>query len=104
MQSVNARQTHDSDQKNRMTSSPKPIRYSDLSLKDLVCLCAGARDDDAWKEFVFRVGKPIGLTIIRTASQWGEPSRSVVEDLVQETYTKLWENGCRLLRLCYPAS
>lgn len=76
----------------------KPIRYSALSLKDLVCLCAGPRDDDAWEEFVSRVGKPMGLTIMRTASLWGEPSRSVVEDLVQITYIKLWEDGCRLLR------
>jgi RNA polymerase sigma factor (sigma-70 family) len=80
-----------------MTSSPEPRRYSDLSLKDLVCLCAGARDDDAWKELIFRVGKPISLTIIRTASLWGKASRSEVEELVQETYTKLWEKGCRLL-------
>lgn len=86
------------DQKNRMTSSPKPMRYSALSLKDLVCLCAGPRDDNAWEEFVSRVGKPIGLTIMRTASLWGEPSRSVVGDLVQITYIKLWEDGCRLLR------
>jgi RNA polymerase sigma-70 factor (ECF subfamily) len=74
------------------------MRYSALSLKDRVCLCAGPRDDDAWEEFVSRVGKPIGLTIMRTASLWGEPSRSVVEDLVQITYIKLWEDGCRLLR------
>lgn len=80
------------------TDRGKPIRYSALSLKDLVCLCADPRDDDAWEEFVSRVGKPIGLTIIRTASRWGEPSRSVVEDLVQTTYVKLWKDGCRLLR------
>lgn len=35
---------------------------------------------------------------MRTASLWGEPSRSLVEDLVQVTYVKLWEDGCRLLR------
>ena len=35
---------------------------------------------------------------MRTASLWGEPSRSLVEDLVQVTYLKLWEGGCRLLR------
>jgi RNA polymerase sigma factor (sigma-70 family) len=35
---------------------------------------------------------------MRTASLWGEPSRSLVEDLVQVTYLKLWEDGCRLLR------
>jgi RNA polymerase sigma-70 factor (ECF subfamily) len=29
---------------------------------------------------------------------WGEPSRSLVEDLTQVIYLKLWEDGCRLLR------
>ena len=72
--------------------------YSSLSLKDVVCLCAERCDDAAWEEFVLRVGKPISLTIVRTASLWGEPSRSRVEDLVQATYLKLWEDGCRLLR------
>jgi len=69
-----------------------------LSLKDVVCLCAGSGDDEAWEEFVSRVRKPISLIIMRTASRWGEPSRSLVEDLIQVTYLKLWEGGCRLLR------
>jgi RNA polymerase sigma-70 factor, ECF subfamily len=74
------------------------MRYSSLSLKDVVCLCAGPRDDEAWEELVSRVGKPISLTIMRTASPWGEPPRSLVEDLVQETYLKLSGDGCCLLR------
>jgi RNA polymerase sigma factor (sigma-70 family) len=81
-----------------MANSSKPTRYSSLSLRDVVCLCAGPRDDEAWEEFVSRVGKSISLTIMRTASLWGQPSRSVLEDLVQVTYLKLWEGGCRLLR------
>src|SRR5438067_12302020 len=83
---------------NTMSNTPRTTRYSSLSLKDVVCLCAGPGDDEAWQEFVSRVGRPISLTIMRTASQWGEPSRSLVEDLVQVTYLKLWEDGCRLLR------
>jgi RNA polymerase sigma-70 factor (ECF subfamily) len=83
---------------NRMSNTSRPTRYSSLSLKDVVCLCAGPRDDEAWEEFVSRVGKPISLTIVRTAFLWSEPSRSLVEDLIQVTYLKLWEDGCRLLR------
>jgi RNA polymerase sigma-70 factor (ECF subfamily) len=67
-------------------------------LQDVVSLCAGPCDDEAWEEFVSRVGKPISLMIMRTASLWGEPSRTLVEDLIQVTYLKLWEGGCRLLR------
>jgi RNA polymerase sigma-70 factor (ECF subfamily) len=73
-------------------------RYSSLSLQDIICLCAGPRDDEAWEEFVSRVGKPISLTVMRTASLWGEASRALVEDLTQTTYLKLWQDGCRLLR------
>jgi len=81
-----------------MSSAQRPSRYSSLSLKDVVCLCAGPCDDEAWEEFVSRVGKPISLMIMRTASMWGRPSRSLVEDLIQVTYLKLWESGCHLLR------
>jgi RNA polymerase sigma-70 factor (ECF subfamily) len=44
------------------------------------------------------VGRAISLTILRVASLWGKPSRTVVEDLVQVTYLKLWEDNCRILR------
>ena len=81
-----------------MANTPRSTRYSSLSLQEVVCLCAGPCDDAAWDEFVARVGRPISLTIMRTASLWGEASLSLVEDLVQLTYLKLWENGCRLLR------
>src|SRR5437762_6600351 len=81
-----------------MSSYHTTTRYSSLSLKDVVCLCAGSADNEAWEEFVSRVGKPISLTIMRTAALWGEPSRALVEDLIQVTYLKLWEGGCRLLR------
>jgi DNA-directed RNA polymerase specialized sigma24 family protein len=79
--------------------SPRPMRYSSLSLKDLVCLlCADSCDDEAWEEFNSRVGRPISLTIMRRASREGERSRSLVEDLRQETYVKLLQGGCTLLR------
>ena len=81
-----------------MSNTPTPTRYSSLSLQDVVCMCAESRNDEAWKEFLSRVGKPISFVIRHTASLWGEPSSPLVEDLVQVTYLKLWEGGCRLLR------
>ena len=80
-----------------MSKSPVSTRYSSLSLKDVVSLCAGASDDEAWEEFVARVGKPLSLIVMRTATLWGSPSQALVEDLVQMTYLKLWEGGRRLL-------
>ena len=81
-----------------MADNYRSTRYSSLSLPELVCLCIGPCDDAAWEEFVARVGKAISLTILRIASLWGQPSRTVVEDLVQVTYLKLWEDNCRILR------
>ena len=76
----------------------KPGRYSSLTLKDLICLCAGPRDEEAWEEFVARMGKPIRAIITRTAALWGSPSLWVVDDLIQVTYLKLWDGGRNLLR------
>jgi RNA polymerase sigma-70 factor, ECF subfamily len=81
-----------------MSKAPRLTRYSSLSLKDVVCLCAEQPDDEIWEEFIARVGRSISLTIMRTANLWTKPSQSLVEDLVQLTYLKLWEDRCRLLR------
>jgi len=89
---------HTRDERISMSNISRPTRYSSLSLKDIVYLCAGPGDDEAWQEFVSRVGTPIRLMITRTASLWGEHSRSLVEDLIQTTYLKLWDGGRTLLR------
>jgi len=81
-----------------MSNTPRAARYSSLSLKEVVCLCAEPCDDEAWEEFLSRVGKPIRLIVMHTASLWGERSRSVVEDLNQVIYLKLWEGGRHLLQ------
>jgi RNA polymerase sigma-70 factor (ECF subfamily) len=80
-----------------MLDNPKSTRYSSLSLIDIVFLCAGSCDNEAWDEFVSRVTRPLSLTIMRTASTWGRPSRALVEDLMQATYLKLWQGGRTLL-------
>jgi RNA polymerase sigma-70 factor, ECF subfamily len=91
-----------------MSSASAATSYSALSLKDIVCLCAEPYEaepgkaepcnEEAWQEFIARVGRPISLSVMRTASLWGVTSASLVQDLVQITYLKLWENGCCLLR------
>jgi RNA polymerase sigma-70 factor (ECF subfamily) len=50
-----------------------------------------------WEEFIARFHRPISLSIIRTAYQWGEIAQQIVDDLVQETYLKLCSNRCRSL-------
>jgi len=68
-----------------------------MSCEDLIRICAESNDRAAWHEFVSRFQRPISLSIVRTAYQWGEVPQQVVEDLVQDTYLKLCADRCRLL-------
>ena len=68
-----------------------------MSEEELIRACAESNDCAAWEEFVGRFHKPISLSILRTAYQWSQAPRQVVDDLVQETYLKLCTDRCRLL-------
>lgn len=81
-----------------MLNATRSSRYASLSLQEVVNLCAGPSDHEAWEEFVSRVGKPLKLAVQRTAVMWGSVSAALVEDLVQATYLKLWEGGRYLLQ------
>jgi len=67
-----------------------------MSGEELIRACAD-NDGAAWDEFVSRFYRPISLSIIRTAYQWGEIPQGIVDDLVQDTYLKLCSNRCRQL-------
>ena len=73
------------------------LRHSSMSGEELVRACAEGNDGAAWEEFVSRFHRPISLSIIRTAYQWGEIPQQVVDDLVQDIYLKLCANKCRQL-------
>ena len=77
-------------------------RYKDFSSTELVRACAGSRDEKAWTEFISRFQVVIAAAVLRTARHWGEPSRSQLDDLVQDTYLKLCEDDSRLLRSFQP--
>jgi RNA polymerase sigma-70 factor (ECF subfamily) len=68
-----------------------------MSDVELIRACAELDDGAAWAEFVERFRRPISLSIIRTADQWGQAPQEVVDDLVQETYLKLCADKCQLL-------
>jgi RNA polymerase sigma-70 factor, ECF subfamily len=71
--------------------------YQNLAAVELARLCA-EKDAEAWLEFVRRNQRPITLVILRTLREAAGASALVIDDLVQETYVALCENGCRLLR------
>lgn len=71
--------------------------YSAMSPEELVRACADSNDSAAWQEFISRFHRPISLSIVRVAQQWGEVAGRVVDDLTQETYLKLCADKCRRL-------
>ncbi|MGZ4813285.1 MAG: RNA polymerase sigma factor [Terriglobales bacterium] len=77
-------------------------RYAEFSSPELVRACAGSKDEAAWAEFIRRFHIVIGAAVLRTARRWGEPTRSQLDDLIQDTYLKLCENNSRLLRSFRP--
>ena len=77
-------------------------RYLDYPPAELVKVCAGSKDERAWAEFIRRFQVVIAAAVLRTARHWGEPSRSQLDDLIQDTYLKLCENDSRLLRSFQP--
>jgi RNA polymerase sigma-70 factor (ECF subfamily) len=77
-------------------------RYSDSSSTELVRACAGSKNEEAWAEFIRRFQVVIAAAVLRTARHWGEPLRPQLDDLIQDTYLKLCENDCRLLRSFQP--
>ena len=73
--------------------------YVALSAGDLVRACTQTGDAAAWEEFIRRFHRLIASVVLRVARRWGESSRQVIDDLVQDTYLKLCADECRLLRV-----
>jgi len=69
-----------------------------LGLQELIHACAASEDQEVWQELIRRIHPVIASTILRTTCRFKETSRSIAEDLVQETYLRICANGCRLLR------
>jgi len=77
-------------------------RYRQLSPTELVQKCVALDDAVAWREFIRRFQPLIAVVVLRTAQHWGPPPRQLLDDLIQETYLRLCEDNCRLLRTFQP--
>jgi RNA polymerase sigma-70 factor (ECF subfamily) len=73
-------------------------RYARFSSAELVKACARSKDEAAWAELIRRSQPVIAAAVLRTARHWGEPIRSELDDLIQDTYLKLCEDDSRLLQ------
>jgi RNA polymerase sigma-70 factor, ECF subfamily len=72
-------------------------RYSSLPPDELIKECAHSTDSGIWGEFVSQFHPLIAGVVLRTARHWCDPSRQLLDDLIQETYLKLCADGRRLL-------
>lgn len=70
----------------------------EIPIRDLLNLCLGSGDQAHWHEFVRRTQPLIASVIINTIRRWKEPAPSLVDDLIQDTFVKLFASDCKALR------
>jgi RNA polymerase sigma factor (sigma-70 family) len=78
------------------------VDYSAIPPNELILLCFQTRDESAWCEFVRRFQPLIAGVVIRVAARWEDASGQLIDDLVQETYLKLYENRGNFLESFRP--
>src|SRR5712671_5097036 len=74
------------------------MAQEETSIRDLLHLCLGADEQEQWREFVRRTQPLIASVIINTVRRWKTPAPSLVDDLIQDTYVKLFANDKKALR------
>jgi RNA polymerase sigma-70 factor (ECF subfamily) len=74
------------------------VDYSALSSAELFSVCASRGDEACWQEFIHRFNPVIGRSVLRVAIRYGTAEKALIDDLVQETYLKIFSNECKLLR------
>lgn len=70
----------------------------ELSPLQLVRRCLRSREEGAWSEFVRRFQPLIASVIIKTLRRGAFPNFGLTDDLVQETYAKLFAHDFKALR------
>jgi len=74
------------------------MAQEEIPIRDLLHLCLGSDDQELWRNFVRRTQPLIASVIINTIRRWQEPSPSLVDDLIQDTFLKLFTNERKALR------
>lgn len=74
------------------------MAQEEISIRDLLNLCLSSDGQEHWREFARRTQSLIASVIINTIRRWKEPSPSLVDDLIQDTYVKLLANDRKALR------
>lgn len=74
------------------------MAQEEIPIRDLLHLCLSSDGQEHWRDFVYRTQPLIASVIINTMRRWKEPAPSLVDDLIQETYVKLFANDRKALR------
>jgi RNA polymerase sigma-70 factor, ECF subfamily len=74
------------------------MAQDETSIRDLLHLCLSSDGEEQWREFVRRTQPLIASVIINTVRRWKTPAPSLVDDLIQDTYVKLFANDKKALR------
>jgi RNA polymerase sigma-70 factor (ECF subfamily) len=74
------------------------MAQEEISIRDLLHLCLNSNGQEHWRDFVHRTQPLMASVIINTIRRWKEPAPSLVDDLIQETYLKLFANDRKALR------
>jgi RNA polymerase sigma factor (sigma-70 family) len=74
------------------------MAQEEISIRDLLHLCLSSDGQEHWREFVRRTQPLIASVIINTVRRWKEPASALVDDLIQDTYVKLFANDRKALR------
>jgi RNA polymerase sigma-70 factor, ECF subfamily len=80
------------------------VDYSTMTIEELLWACVHTQNAEAWREFIRRSHRLIAIVAQRTARRWSKESYQVLDDLIQETYLKLYANGSQLLRMSHSTS
>ena len=74
------------------------MAQQEIPIRDLLHLCLSTDGQEHWREFVRRTQPLIASVIINTVRRWKKPAPTLVDDLIQETYVKLFMNDRKALR------
>jgi RNA polymerase sigma-70 factor (ECF subfamily) len=74
------------------------MQQEETPIRELLDLCLSSEDQELWQKFVRRTQPLIANVIINTLRRWREPSPNLVDDLVQESFLKLFANDRKALR------
>jgi RNA polymerase sigma-70 factor (ECF subfamily) len=69
-----------------------------IPIRELLQLCLSTDGQEHWRELVCRTHPLIASVIINTVRRWKKPAKSLVDDLIQDTYVKLFANERKALR------